>query len=72
MILKVGSKGDDVKKLQAKLGLAADGTFGPGTEKAVKKWQIDHDLNPDGIVGDGTWSKIRQGNYTFKSFIFRI
>ena len=58
MILKVGSKGDDVKKLQAKLGLAADGTFGPGTEKAVKKWQIDHDLNPDGIVGDGTWSKM--------------
>ena len=58
MILKVGSKGDDVKKLQAKLGLAADGTFGPGTEKAVKKWQIDHDLNPDGVVGDGTWSKM--------------
>jgi putative chitinase len=58
MILKVGSKGDDVKKLQAKLGLATDGTFGPGTEKAVKKWQIDHDLNPDGVVGDGTWSKM--------------
>lgn len=58
MILKVGSKGDDVKKLQAKLGLAADGAFGPGTEKAVKKWQIDHDLNPDGVVGDGTWSKM--------------
>jgi putative chitinase len=58
MILKVGSKGDDVKKLQTKLGLAADGAFGPGTEKAVKKWQIDHDLNPDGVVGDGTWSKM--------------
>jgi putative chitinase len=58
MILKVGSKGDDVKKLQAKLGLASDGTFGPGTEKSVKKWQIDHDLNPDGVVGDGTWSKM--------------
>jgi putative chitinase len=58
MILKVGSKGDDVKKLQSKLGLAADGTFGPGTEKAVKKWQIDHGLNPDGVVGDGTWGKM--------------
>jgi putative chitinase len=58
MILKVGSKGDDVKKLQAKLGLAVDGAFGPGTEKSVKKWQIDHDLNPDGVVGDGTWSKM--------------
>ncbi len=28
MILKVGSKGEDVKKLQAKLGLGADGVFG--------------------------------------------
>lgn len=58
MILKVGSKGEDVKKLQTKLGLGADGVFGPGTERAVKKWQIDHDLAADGIVGDGTWSKM--------------
>lgn len=58
MLLKVGSKGDDVKKLQEKLGLAADGAFGPGTEKAVKKWQIDHDLTPDGLVGEGTWNKM--------------
>jgi putative chitinase len=58
MILKVGSKGEDVKKLQAKLGLGADGVFGPGTEKAVKKWQVDHDLVADGIVGDSVWSKM--------------
>ena len=58
MLLKVGSKGDDVKKLQEKLGLAADGAFGPGTEKAIKKWQIDHDLTPDGLVGEGTWNKM--------------
>ena len=58
MILKVGSKGEDVKKLQQKLGLSADGVFGPGTEKAVKKWQIDNDLGADGIVGEGTWNKM--------------
>jgi putative chitinase len=58
MLLKIGSKGDDVKKLQEKLGLSADGAFGPGTEKAVKKWQIDHDLTPDGLVGEGTWNKM--------------
>ena len=58
MLLKVGSKGDDVKKLQETLGLAADGTFGPGTEKAVKEWQAKHGLTADGIVGDGTWSKL--------------
>ena len=58
MILKIVSKGEDVKKLQQKLGLGADGVFGPGTEKAVKKWQIDHDLGADGIVGEGTWNKM--------------
>jgi len=58
MILKIGSKGEDVKKLQQKLGLSADGVFGPGTEKAVKKWQIDNDLGADGIVGEGTWNKM--------------
>jgi putative chitinase len=40
------------------LGLAADGVFGPGTEKEVKKWQIEHDLTPDGLVGNGTWAKM--------------
>ncbi len=58
MLLKIGSKGEDVKKLQEKLGLSADGSFGPGTEKAVKKWQIDNDLAADGIVGEGTWNKM--------------
>jgi putative chitinase len=58
MILKVGSKGEDVKKLQAKLGLGADGVFGSGTEAAVKKWQASNGLTADGIVGEGTWSKM--------------
>ena len=39
MILKLGSKGEEVKALQSKLGIAADGDFGPGTEKIVKEWQ---------------------------------
>jgi putative chitinase len=58
MLLKIGSKGDDVKKLQEKLGLSADGAFGPDTEKAVMKWQIDNKLAADGIVGEGTWNKM--------------
>jgi putative chitinase len=61
MLLKNGSKGDDVKKLQAKLGLTADGSFGPGTEKAVKEWQTANGLTADGIVGDGTWGKMFSG-----------
>jgi putative chitinase len=58
MLLKIGSKGEDVKKLQAKLGLGADGDFGPGTDKAVKAWQQANGLTADGIVGNGTWSKM--------------
>ncbi len=62
MLLKVGSKGDDVKKLQEKLGLSADGSFGPGTERAVKEWQSANGMKPDGLVGDGTWSKMFGGS----------
>ena len=61
MLLKVGSKGNEVKQLQEKLGLAADGSFGPGTEKAVKAWQSANGLTADGLVGDGTWSKMFGG-----------
>jgi putative chitinase len=58
MLLKNGSKGDDVKRLQEKLGIAADGSFGPGTEAKVKEWQAANGLTADGIVGDGTWNKM--------------
>jgi len=61
MLLKNGSKGEDVKKLQAKLGLTADGSFGPGTEAKVKEWQAANGLTADGIVGDGTWGKMFAG-----------
>jgi putative chitinase len=58
MILKIGSTGEEVKKLQSKLGTTADGSFGPGTEKLVKEWQTKNGLVADGIVGDGTWTKM--------------
>ena len=58
MLLKNGSKGDDVKRLQTKLGLTSDGIFGVGTEKKVKECQLSNGLTSDGVVGDGTWSKM--------------
>ncbi len=58
MLLKLGSTGEDVKKLQTKLGLVADGSFGPKTETAVKVWQKTNGLKDDGLVGDDTWSKM--------------
>ena len=58
MLLKLGSEGEDVKKLQQKLGVDIIGKFGPKTEAAVKAWQAINGLTADGIVGDGTWSKM--------------
>ena len=58
MLLKVGSRGEDVKKLQSKLGTGSDGIFGRGTEEAVKSFQLKNGLTPDGIVGEQTWQRI--------------
>lgn len=44
-----------VKEVQAKLGVQADGFFGPFTEAAVRAFQRKHQLVPDGIVGPKTW-----------------
>jgi putative chitinase len=57
-VLRRGSKGDGVKKMQAKLGLAADGDFGPGTEAALKKWQAANGLTADGVAGPKTLAKL--------------
>ena len=58
MLLKLGSKGEDVKNLQVKLGVDPIGTFGPKTEAAVKEYQAKNGLTADGVVGDSTWKKI--------------
>ena len=58
MLLKRGDNNEDVKKLQAKLGLEPIGNFGPKTEEAVKAWQAKNGLTADGIVGPNTWNKI--------------
>jgi putative chitinase len=58
MLLKIGSKGSDVKKLQEKLGLVNDGDFGVVTEKAVKAWQAANGLSADGVVGVKTWGEL--------------
>ena len=58
MILKLGSTGEEVRKLQELLGVDAIGKFGPKTEAAVKGWQSAHGLTPDGVVGPNTWAKM--------------
>ena len=54
MVLKLGSKGKEVKELQGFLEITADGIFGKGTESSVKKYQKNNGLTVDGIVGPAT------------------
>lgn len=66
MLLKVGSKGDDVKKLQGGLNSlgfncgTADGAFGAKTEDAVEAFQEANDLYGDGIAGNNTIAKFNE------------
>jgi putative chitinase len=64
-MIKIGSTGEDVKKVQSKLGLSPDGVFGPGTEKVVKEWQRKQGLNADGIIGQKSWDKLFGVNTSF-------
>jgi putative chitinase len=57
-VLRVGSRGAEVAALQKALGITADGSFGPGTEKALKEWQQAQGLTPDGVAGPKTLSKL--------------
>src|SRR3989344_6312086 len=57
--LRVGSKGDQVKCLQAAVGATADGIFGPKTKAAVVAWQASVGLVADGVFGpksNAAWS----------------
>ena len=64
-LVKSGSKGDLVSYLQYKLFSrlynpgTIDGIFGKNTLNAVKQFQKDNDLLVDGIVGNKTWSKLK-------------
>ena len=57
-MLKLGSQGEDVKNLQLRLGITADGVFGPKTEEALKEWQTKHGVISDGVAGPGILHRI--------------
>src|SRR3989338_4889360 len=50
--LRVGSKGEAVKCLQAAVGVSADGSFGPKTKAAVVAFQSINGLVADGLFGN--------------------
>jgi cell wall-associated NlpC family hydrolase len=49
--LSIGSSGAAVRHVQAKLGVAVDGEFGPQTLAAVRAFQRSHGLPVTGLVG---------------------
>jgi peptidoglycan hydrolase-like protein with peptidoglycan-binding domain len=57
-ILKRGLSGEPVKVLQTKLGVTADGIFGPGTEAALREYQKQHKLLVDGVAGPDTFAQM--------------
>lgn len=52
--LRRGDSGSDVKAMQVRLKLTADGKFGPKTEAAVKYVQSRHGLKTTGVVDVNT------------------
>ncbi|MET0412828.1 MAG: peptidoglycan-binding protein [Polyangiaceae bacterium] len=64
-VLKEGLQGQDVKEWQLVLNkygfaVATDGIFGPKTTAATKAFQTKYKLTSDGIVGNGTKSKLKE------------
>jgi peptidoglycan hydrolase-like protein with peptidoglycan-binding domain len=57
-VLRVGSTGPAVAELQQRLGVTADGQFGPQTRAAVVAFQQAHALGADGVVGPMTWGAL--------------
>lgn len=54
-MLAMGSRGDDVKWVQNRLKVPADGIFGAQTQQAVRAFQQRKGLSVDGVVGPATW-----------------
>ncbi len=56
--LRCGATGNLVKEVQTRIGVVAAAISTLGTEAAVRQFQRDHRLIPDGIVGPRTWATL--------------
>lgn len=57
--VRKGDRGPAVRKIQRRLGISADGVFGPLTHRAVRRFQRRRGLVVDGIVGSATRRALR-------------
>jgi GH24 family phage-related lysozyme (muramidase) len=60
-MIQLGDSGPGIRAWQRIVGIGAskcDGDFGPGTDAAVKAWQALHGVDPDGVIGPITRSKV--------------
>lgn len=65
-LLRIGCLGDEVKQIQTLLGLIPHGVFGSVTDKAVRGFQLAHNLVNDGIVGPKTMAALNDSPMTDK------
>ena len=61
--IKKGATGDSVAEIQKRLVelgylTSADGSYGPGTEQAIKNFQAANGLGMDGVVNENTYNKM--------------
>ena len=79
-MLRRGSKGEYVTLLQSMLvnrgydvgSAGVDGDFGKATQAAVTKFQLDHYLVMDGIVGPATWAALDDANEKIKTYTVTV
>jgi len=57
--VRKGDRGRAVRRVQRRLGVVADGVFGPQTDRAVRRFQRRRGLVADGVVGPLTRRALR-------------
>lgn len=60
-VVRYGDNNETVRNVQQKLGINADGNFGPQTERSVREFQSNNGLQVDGIAGPATQKALNAG-----------
>ncbi len=60
-----GMKGKVVEEMQKLIGTGADGDYGPGTERAVKRWQKKNGKAETGHVDGVQWDLMKMNSKSF-------